>query len=159
MNKFLIFDFATKYRLKHATISNPKEFKLTESDYNDFVAFIADKDYDYVSKSEKTLEDLKEISEKDNVYSDIKSEFETLKLKLAHNKKADLQKYKSGIIQLLTEEIVARYYYQTGKIQTGLEADIDVKKALEVLKDKTMYSSILNANYKIPMKNSESENK
>jgi len=157
LNKFLIFDFATKYKLKHASIAKAQEFKLTEADYNDFIAFISDKEYDYVSKSEKMLEDLKESAEKEKIFGEIKTEFDALKTRLYHNKKEDLKKFKEGIILLLTEEIVSRYYFQTGKIEAGLEADAEVKKALDVLKDKNLYESILNTNYKIPKETAEKD--
>src|SRR6185436_20128698 len=104
LTKNLIFDFATQYRDKHPSIAPAKEFKLTDQDFNDFNAYIADKDYDYVTKSEKTMEDLKTTAENEKYFDAFKNEYEALKAKMAHNKKEDIVKNKTEIMQLLKEE-------------------------------------------------------
>ena len=150
--KFLLFDYATMYRLKHETLPKPKDFKITDNDFNEFVSYIADKDYDYTTKSEKTLQDLKETAQKEKYFEDIKGEYEALKVKMMHNKKDDLVKNKKEIMQMLREEIVSRYYYQNGRIEARFDFDQEVTKALEVLKDQKMYASILNGSYKSAVK-------
>jgi carboxyl-terminal processing protease len=148
--KMLVFDFATQYRMKHATIAGAREFRITENDFNDFLTFIADKDYDYTTKSEKTLEELKEHAQKDKYYEDIRNEFEALKAKMMHNKKEDIAKNKKEILQMLRDEIVARYYYQNGRIEANFDYDHEIRKAVEVLNDNKLYASILNGSYKAP---------
>ncbi len=148
LSKSLIFDFATRYRLKHSSITSARDFRLSDSDFNDFTEFISDKDYDYTTKSEKTMEDLKKNTEEEKYYSDVKTEFEALKSKLAHNKKDDVMKNKEEIMHLLEEEIVSRYYYQSGRIESTFNHDEQVKKAMEVLNNSSLYSSILNGTYK-----------
>ncbi len=44
---------------------------------------------------------------------------------------------------MLRVEIAARYYYQKGKTAASLVNDDEVSKAVAVLKDKTLYKSIL----------------
>jgi carboxyl-terminal processing protease len=148
LNKNLIFDYATRYRLMHNTIAAAKDFHLSDRDFNDFNEFIADKDYDYTTKSEKTMDDLKKNTEEEKYFADVKNEFEALKSKLSHNKKADVMKNKEEIMQLLEEEIASRYYYQAGRIEASFSHDNEVKKAVEVLNNSSMYSSVLNGTYK-----------
>lgn len=143
ISKNLIFDFATRYRKEHATISASKDFKLTDADFQQFVSYINDKDYDYTTKSEKAMEDLKKNSEEEKYFQDITTEYDALKNKLAHNKQADVEKNKTEILQLLEEEIISRYYYQSGRIETALQHDPELKKAIEVLGNKDEYSSLL----------------
>src|ERR1035437_2681440 len=149
-NKMLIFDFATHYALKHPSIATPKEFQLTDADFNDFVGFIADKEFDYSTKSEAKLNELKEVASNEKYYDDAKTEFDALKNKLVHNKNEDVQKNKTEIMLLLREEIVSRYYYQNGRIEATLNADPEIKRAIEVLNDANLYNSILAGTYKSP---------
>jgi len=147
LNKNLVFDFATHYRLTHPSIPDAKSFHLTASEFNDFKDFIADKDYDYTTKSEKTMDDLKKNTEDEKYFNDVKSEFDALKAKLAHNKKDDVQKNKDEIMQVLEEEIVSRYYYQEGRIEATFDHDSDITKAVAVITRSSMYSSILNGTF------------
>jgi carboxyl-terminal processing protease len=153
LNKMYIFDFATKYHLKHASIAPAKDFHITDGDYSDFIASLADKDYDYSTKSEKALEELKDNAIKEKYFDNFKTEFDALKSKMMHNKKADLEKYKTEITTLIEEEIASRYYYQNGRIQATFASDTDIKKAIELLSNKTAYTALL----KGPEKGSEKE--
>lgn len=148
MSKQLIFDFATKYRLKNPTVDSAKDFKLTEAEFNDFVSFISDKEYDYQTKSEKALNDLKEFAEEEKYFSEFQAEFEQLKNKMMHDKQKDLMKHKSEIIQLLEEEIASRYFYQKGRIEASFDGDTELITAIDVIKDKKLYNSVLEGKYK-----------
>lgn len=148
MNKLLVFDYATKYKLAHPSIPAADKFRLTDEEYNDFVAFLADKDYDYTTKSEKLLQDLKETAESEKYMDGAKAEYEALKTKLMHDKKADLYKFKEEIAELLTAEIASRYYFQKGRLQATLSLDKEVNKAIEVLNQKDTYTAVLTGTYK-----------
>jgi len=141
--KFLIFDYATKYRNLHPTIDSVKDFVVTDAIYNDFITYIADKDYDYTTKSEQSLIDLKKNAEAEKYYDAIKTEYDNLKAKMIHDKKEDLVKFKSEIIGLLKEEIVSRYYYQKGRAEAALSDDLVLKKAFTIFADTAMYKGIL----------------
>ena len=144
MNKNLVFDYATVYKNSHAEIvGDGMTFRLSDAEYNSFVSYLTDKDYDYTTRSEKTMEDLKTIAEKEKYYDDVKAEYESLKAKIQHNKKDDLLKYKSEIKDLLEEEIASRYYFQKGRITASLKDDPEIKEALEVLSSGHKYKDIL----------------
>lgn len=142
--KDLIFDFATEYRIKHDSIAPAKFFHLTDKDYEDFVAFLSDKDYDYKTKSEEELEVLKKKAQDEKYYDAIKDDLETMKTKISHDKKKDLYKFKDEIMELLEWEIVSRYYYQKGKIEATFDDNSEIKKAVEILKDINQYNKLLN---------------
>lgn len=148
ISKNILFDYATRYRRLHPEIASVNTFELTDSDFNDFVSYISDKEYDYSTKSEKAMEDLKKNSEDEKYFQDIRTEYDALKNKLAHNKQADVEKNKSEILQLLKEEIIARYYFQSGRIEASLKNDPDLKKAVDVIQDKVRYTGILNGSLK-----------
>ena len=143
ISKDLIFDFVTLYRLKHDSIAPAKIFQVTDATYNEFMEFLKDKDYSYTSESEKTLSEFKKTSEKEEFYALLKPEYDALQLKLNAQKKKDLSLYKDLIAQLIKEEIVSRYYYQTGRIEASLYNDKFIDKAMEVLLAPEKYSAIL----------------
>ncbi len=141
--KQLIFDYATYYRNKHEKIAPAKDFHLDDADFEDFKKYIAGKDFDYMTASEKALEDFKKKAEDEKYFGAIKEHYETLKHNLQHDKQADLQKNKEEITQLLDEEISRRYYFQKARYEASFKNDEDVQEALKILKDKAKYQSLL----------------
>jgi carboxyl-terminal processing protease len=143
ITKYLIFDYASKFKREHPTIAEPGEFSISDEIYNDFVAWLHNKDYDYITRSEKMLSDLKKIAEKEQYYAELKAEFELLESKMQHNKQADLDKFSDELKSLLRSEIVSRYYYQEGRIKASLTEDKEITTAIEILKDPKTYKAIL----------------
>lgn len=143
VTKNLIFDYATKYRISHLSIIPAKDFRLTDAEYDEFTAFLSGKEYDYTTKSEKTLEELKVDAKADNTLDAINADLEALKIKIMHNKKDDLIQYKSEIKQFLEEEIASRYYFQNGRLEASLKADDELKEAVAILNDSNRYNQIL----------------
>ena len=135
--------------LFRSSIPPANSFRLSDDDWNDFVNFIADKEYDYTTKSEKSLEELKKNSEEEKYIDDLKNDIEGLKQKLAHNKKEDVQKNRQEISGFIEQEIASRYYFQAGKIEASFDNDEEVQKAIEVLGNPTMCSGILDGSWKI----------
>ncbi len=141
--KYVIFDFANYFYKNNKTIDSPSDFTISDKVYAQFIEYIKDKDFDYETETESVLKSLKSISTKEKYYSAIEDEIKNLESKLKHNKEDDLNKYKNEIIELLQVEIVSRYYYRKGQIQVMLKTDIEVSKAVEVLKNKAQYDSLL----------------
>jgi carboxyl-terminal processing protease len=150
-SKYLIFDFATQFRIDHPAIPPADKFEITDSIFNVFLAFISDKNYDYKTKSEEALEDLRKNSEKENYFNAIRSEYDALKKQMENDKKSDLTKFKSQISDLIKQEIVSRYYYQRGKIIASLRTDKDLAVAITTLTDQNLYKSVLAGTYKPPV--------
>jgi carboxyl-terminal processing protease len=145
IEKNLLFDYATQYRMKHDAIAAPKEFRLTDAEYTDFTAFLNDKEYDYTTKTEEKLKDFKETAEKEEYWDAIKDEYDQVRSQMMHDKQKDLLKFKDQIKGMLEEEIASRYYYQNGRLESGLKDDKEVLKAIEVLNNQVEYSGALTA--------------
>jgi carboxyl-terminal processing protease len=143
-SKNLIFDYATEYNSKHDSIENPKKFKLTDNEFEDFIKFIKDKSFDYETESETKLDELITTAKKEKYFDLSLNEFIALKSKLSHNKDKDLQTFKEEIKDLISEEIVSRYYFQKGRIEYSLISDNLINKAIELLNDSTQLGKILN---------------
>ncbi len=141
--KGLLFDYATEFRAKNASIATAKEFKLADSQYQDFVKWLSNKDLDYKSRVERTIEGLEKTAKEEKYYDDIKAQIATLKDKVAHNKDTDLQKFKSEIKDELEREIASRYYFSDGKMESSFDDDPDIKAAIVLFKDGARYKKIL----------------
>lgn len=146
--KNLIFDYATEYRLKHETIASAKDFELTDKEYDEFVNFLSDKDYDYKTESEELLSKLEKAAIKDKYLESIKTEYEALKERLHNNKEDDLNNFKKEIKQIIENEIVSRYYYQRGQAIVSVKHDPVLEEAISTLKNQEKYKSILAGTFK-----------
>jgi carboxyl-terminal processing protease len=144
--KNLIFDYATVYAAKHETFGSMDKIAFSDQDYEDFLNYIRNKDFDYVTESSNKLTELIGIARSERYYQVAEEEFEALKKKLAHDKEKDLQTFKGEIEDLIMEEIAGRYYFQKGKIRASLIDDKALEKAIEVCEDTELYKSLLTAN-------------
>lgn len=158
VTKSLIFDYATKYRVNHPVIAEAKSFNLSDEDYDDFVNFLKDKNYEYKTESEKLLEKFKETAQKEKYFDEIQTEFTALSDKKLTIKNNDLQKHKNEIKEFLIDEIVSRYYFQTGRVESSLIYDEEVKEAINILKDEQRYKNILSGSYEIKLIDYDHEN-
>jgi carboxyl-terminal processing protease len=143
ISKGLLFDYAGTYVLKHKKIKSAKEFELSDAEYQDFVKWLADKEYDYSTKVENTLEDLVNYSKKEKYYDAIKPQVESLKAQISHNKEKDLLTFKDEIREYLEEEIVSRYYLQKGMVEASFDDDEDVMAAIKIFNNPSEFKKIL----------------
>jgi carboxyl-terminal processing protease len=143
LNKGFIFDYASFYRQKNPTLPSPRNFKLTDAAYGDFVKWLAGKDYDYTTQVEKTIDDLAKTAKAEKYYEDIKPQLDNLRSKVSHNKEQDLIKFKSEIAELLEREIVSRYYLEKGSMEASFDDDPDIQAALALFKDPARFRKIL----------------
>ena len=146
--KFLIFDYASMYKLNHPSIAPAKTFKLSDADYNDFKTWLSTKDFSYTTESERKLEDLKLMAMKEKSFDAISPQYELLKKKLAHDKTHDLEMNKEEVREFVENEIVSRYYYQNGRMESSFDSDDDIKIAVKALSDPAVFTAIMNRNYK-----------
>lgn len=146
VTRSLIFRFANEFVLQRDSIPTAREFKVSEALYDEFVNWLQDKEYDYTTRVEKTIDDLETYAEREKYFEDIRDELASLKESVSHSKEQDLITFKEEIKEALKDEIVSRYYYQQGTIEASLDKDPELVKALEIVKDSERYSSILSPN-------------
>jgi len=146
-NNNLIFDFATLFAAKHDSISPPDKFQITDDIYSEFITFLKDKKFDYNTSSNDKLDELIESAKAEGYYTIAKNEIEALHEKLGADKDKDLISFNKEIKTLLLEEIICRYYYQTGRILTENRDDLQLEKAISLLKEPHSISSILHGTY------------
>lgn len=150
LKKNLIFKFANQYRKTHETIAGPEKFVLSDADYAAFVSFVNSNGLSYDTHTEKALYELKKQADKEKYSSKLNAEISALQDKLKAEKKNDLEIFKDEIKELLTLEIVQRYYFETGRIKASRKFDGDIIKAIEVLNTPSLYAKVLSTQWQIP---------
>ena len=128
----LIFDYATKYRIKHDSIKPADEFRLSEDEYSEFGQWLSDQEFNYETNTELVYNELIESTKEDRCYEEIKTDLFNLKVLIDEGKALDLEKFKGEIEDLLNNEIVSRYYYQKGRIENVLSSDPYLIESLTV---------------------------
>jgi carboxyl-terminal processing protease len=141
--QFVIFDYANKFARENDEIPPPDEFRITDEIYDNFVEYVNSIDFDYTTRSERSLKNLKEATKDEEYIESVAAALAELEEKLMHNKAEDLVTHREEISEILRIEIVTRYYYQKGKVIASLHNDPEIKRAIEVLEDSEDYTSIL----------------
>jgi len=139
----LVSTFEQDYIARHPSIAPAGEFELSDADYENFKQLVLKSHFKYDALSAKQLESLEKIARFEGYYDDAKAEFEALKKRLQPDLAKDLEHNKASIKQVLTNDIVAAYYYQAGSVQNALRTDKQVKAAFDLLKKPDEYRRIL----------------
>ena len=140
--KFMFFDFATKFANENESIASPGEFKVSDEIFNDFKAFVKERQFSYQSETEKAYKELMETAKEEKYFDVAQQEFEQLKMKIGHELDQDFESFKDELKEMLTDEIVTRYYYQKGAIKSAIQDDKGIEKAKATLKDPNAFSSV-----------------
>lgn len=138
-----IFDYATLYAFNHPTIGEPRNFSLSNDDYQQFVNWMKGKNYAYTSTLDVQLKQLIEEAEAEHYYTDLKPHIDQIRTRIAENKKNELMIYRDQIKKLLEEDIMSRYYLEEGTVQVGFKYDQELKKASDVLLNAASYARLL----------------
>lgn len=138
---FMILDFATKYQQAHEEIAPAKTFRF--EDFEGFLTFLQEQDFDYDSRAEEHLREFEKQAEQEGLLDRFDAELKTMREKIAAEQEAELRKHKDDILRLIQKEIVSRYYYQRGRVENGLQNDPEVDKAIVVLTEVDQYKKIL----------------
>ena len=142
----IVFDYATKFAHENPTINDPKEFYLSEEDYNEFKKHVLAQTFEYSSRSEEKLKSVLETAKAEGYDALIEHEYEALLKKVKGSKEKDLVLYENQIKELLQNEIVSRYYYQNGRTLNAFRTDEMLKEGIAILNDMNRYKAILKTN-------------
>ncbi len=141
--QYLIFNYATIYVQKHPALTEASAFSLTDAEYNDFVQYVRSRNFKYITKTDQLLKQLKESTQTENYYDDLKDAYAKIADDVDEAKKNDLIKNKDEIKVFLEEEIASRFFYDQGRIQVGLKNDKETEKGIAILNDAIRYDSII----------------
>lgn len=139
-----VLDYVVDYIAKHPTIAAPKDFHLTDADYEDFKQRVVKAGFTYDQVSKKQYEELVKVAKFEGYYDEAKSEFEALKAKIDHHDiRRDLDLHRQEIQHMLEQDIISAYYYQAGQLEAALQYDKTLKEAERVLNTPGEYERVL----------------
>ena len=137
-----IFDYATKYYYSHQ-MTDWKNFQFTEADFQDFLKFLKDNNFEYETETEKKFAEGLKISEDDDMSKDISASYNQLMAAIDLAKDKAIVDKKVEIESLLTDEILKRYFYREGLYNYQIEHNPEILEAVAVLNDAGRYGKIL----------------
>lgn len=138
-----IFNFASSYYYDHESIASPDTFVFKDSEYEAFIDFLKEGETNFKTNSEKKFERAFELSEKENLSNGIEKPYMALSKALEDQKVQELNTNKERIKEMLSDEIINRYYFKKGEYQNHIEFSPYIKEAVSVLEDQDRYRSIL----------------
>ena len=126
----IVDNYAIEYARKHPSIPEIRDFHFT--DYEDFVRFASDKEFDYRSSARTYFDEMKKELAEDGLTDTMSAEVEALEKALEIDKVSFLNLKKDEIIPFIEEEIAVRYYYQRGGAQIRIRYDDQLREALSL---------------------------
>jgi carboxyl-terminal processing protease len=139
----VIFDFATKFAHLNANIESADKFKVTDALFLEFKKFISEKNITYSTESEEIMLSLLESGEREKLFTKDSPEYIQLMKIVKASIDRDIEKYKAEIIELLEDEIVARYYFEKGRVINSFKNDKALVEASNILLNADAYKKML----------------
>jgi carboxyl-terminal processing protease len=128
----IFHDYSIEYFKNRLSIESPSKFSLTDKEFEEFVKWASGRDFDYRTASEVEFDKMVSTLKRESIYDVMKDEIALLEKKLKLGKTDVLKRAVNEIKPLLEEEIVSRYYFQRGRIESMLRNDIQAAKAIDV---------------------------
>ena len=124
----IVEHYAMKYVREHQSIEEVDKFHF--KDYDDFIAFASDKEFDYRSSARAEFDEMRKILAEDGLEESLKPQLDALEKSLEMDKESFLRLKKDEILPFIEEEIVVRYYFQQAGIRIRLRYDDALREAL-----------------------------
>ncbi|MGB5553339.1 MAG: S41 family peptidase [Flavobacteriaceae bacterium] len=138
----VVFDFATDYYYKNK-VADPNTFTFAESDFQNFKSHVAQSDFSFETKTEKTLKEAL-TNREEVIFNDaIENDFKALLADINKSKIIALDTYQKEIRKNLEDEIIKRYFYREGLYDYYLSHDEAILAATELLGNDGKYRDIL----------------
>ncbi|PTX60510.1 carboxyl-terminal processing protease [Kordia periserrulae] len=139
-----VFDYATEYYNKNS-FATMNDFSADAIDYEAFKESMEASSMDfYETNTERELKKIMSTKEATDFGNEVSKEYKELLKSIQQSKLDALDTYKEQIEVELQNEILKRYFYREGLYEYQLTHDEAIKKATEVLANKSEYNRILN---------------
>ena len=141
----IMLNYEIDYIAAHPTVASPKDFELSDADYEQFKQRVVKSGFTYDQVSEKILKELESLARFEGYYDDAKPEFEALRQKLKHNiaKDLDYPYNKQKIKEMIAADIMAAYYFEKGSLENSLRNDKQFAEAARLLGNAEEYQKLL----------------
>lgn len=138
-----LFDFCADYCNRHEDIAKPTAFRLSKQEFEDFKAHLKKQNFTYSQRSKEMFKMLRQMAQLEGYAETAKEEFDALEKKLSRNLDDDLAHWEKEVREAIEADIIANRYYERGVVERSLATDKELKKALEILHNDSLYRSLL----------------
>jgi len=139
VNQGVLLDFVTEYCRNKPAMPPAGEIRFTE--FDQFISYLNSRKFTLRTDTEKLFEQMRQSAEKEEY--GLKEALDELDKRLSEVQLAVIHQNRDLITLLIEKEISGRYYYQAGRVRTGLARDKEISEAIKVLKTPTRYNEIL----------------
>ncbi|MEX0722578.1 MAG: S41 family peptidase [Gracilimonas sp.] len=137
MQQGLFFDFATEYEAQNPSFDYTE---LPDDVFEDFKAYLEEREFTFTTDSEKLLtelrEELRDVEAAEEQFTGLRSSIEEEKSALFERETPDIKR-------MLYLELISRYHGQSGSVRAGLSSDPEVLRALEFIYNKSELDKLL----------------
>lgn len=126
----ILKDYSILYFRDHPSIESPSKFKLTDEEFNKFVEYASGREFDHRTASEVDYDRLIATAKREGLINEMDKDMKLIESKIKLGKSGSIRKNADEIKSLLEEEIVSRYYYQRGRIESIIRKDKQLKEAI-----------------------------
>ena len=145
--KSMFFDFAIKYVAEHPDVK--PDLVVTDEVVDQFKKFLKEKEFDYKTSLQVALEKFQEEIESDGSKEQFAGSIENLETLIANEKANDFDESLDYIKRNIKREIVSSIAGERGVYEEiVLKTDQTVLKALDIIKSKDEYSTLLSKGMK-----------
>ncbi len=137
----MFFRFATHF----FNGNQQTDIKKLSSEYllNEFVNYLQSQKFEFVSRSEKLIDQLKASAIEENLETGFITELTRQKSRIDASHTNEIEKYKEDIIDMIREELAARSDGRQGRIVESLKFDKQFTTAYNILNNLKSYSKFL----------------
>ena len=126
----IIEQYALEFVRHHESIPPVEEFHLDQNDYEDFVNFAKNREFDYRSSAKTYFDRAKEELKRDGLDEVMKEQLDALDEMINMEKEDFLYLKSSEIIPFIEEEIAVRYYFQEAGVKIRIRYDDALRQAI-----------------------------
>lgn len=138
-----IFDFVNRFVTNNDSISSPDTFNVSDKVLSDFMAFVENSDFRYLSATERVMDEMNDVSTEESYSLETMALLKSMKEKVQAAQASTFESKQELIRKALKSEIVSRYYYQKGKTAASLYDDEEISAAAALLASPDEYQEIL----------------
>jgi carboxyl-terminal processing protease len=138
-----VFDYATRYVHTHPAPASLVGFKLSDEEYGKFVRWLQEQKFTYTTPLEKRAQELSEAAKRERFYPDLEASLKEINKRIEQSHQTSWTKFKPEVSALLEQQIAFHYKFHAGQAEVSLQADKELKAALDLLNNSQQYRKLL----------------
>lgn len=140
----ILFDYATRYCAEHSAPVDMKKWRLSDNDYDKFIAYVKEQQFTYQTAIEQEAKDMMDVAIREK-YQELMPAIESLLDKIEQTKSSDLTRLKGEIKAELESQIAFHYGLYEGQALMLIDNDAAIGEARRLLRDPSAYQKILSS--------------